>query len=45
MPPLQEYTAIVEHGGFDNARVGGENADRFFPDKESMVKWIDQPSF
>jgi trans-aconitate methyltransferase len=24
-------------------RVYGENADRFFPDAEAMIRWIDQP--
>jgi trans-aconitate 2-methyltransferase len=24
--------------------VWGENADRYFPDIGSMVKWVDQPS-
>jgi trans-aconitate methyltransferase len=24
--------------------VWGENADRYFPDADSMIKWLDQPS-
>jgi trans-aconitate methyltransferase len=24
--------------------VWGENADRFFPDAEAMINWVDQPS-
>jgi trans-aconitate 2-methyltransferase len=24
--------------------VWGQNADRYFPDEEALVKWIDQPS-
>ena len=44
MPTIEEYTALVEESGFHDARVWGENADRFFPDAETMIKWIDQPS-
>jgi trans-aconitate methyltransferase len=25
-------------------QVWGENADRFFPDAEALIRWIDQPS-
>ena len=25
-------------------KVWDENADRFFPDKESLIKWLDSPS-
>lgn len=44
MPPVDEYRALVESSGLRDARVWSENADRFFPDAETMVKWIDQPS-
>jgi trans-aconitate 2-methyltransferase len=44
MPTVAEYSSLVEQSGFHDARVWGENADRFFPDAETMVKWIDQPS-
>lgn len=44
MPTIEEYAALVAQSGFRDARVWGENADRFFPDAEAMVKWIDQPS-
>lgn len=44
MPAVEEYTSLVEQSGFHDARVWGENADRFFPDAQTMVKWIDQPS-
>ena len=27
-----------------DGHVWGENADRYFPDAEEMIKWIDQPS-
>ena len=44
MPTVAEYASLVERSGFRDARVWGENADRFFPDAQTMTKWIDQPS-
>jgi trans-aconitate 2-methyltransferase len=44
MPTVEEYASLVEGSGFHDARVWGENADRFFPDAGTMIKWIDQPS-
>jgi len=44
MPVVQEYEAWVQRSGFRHLRVWGENADRFFPDAEALIKWIDQPS-
>jgi trans-aconitate 2-methyltransferase len=44
MPTVEEYRALVQGAGFQNADVWGENADRFFPDADAMTKWIDQPS-
>jgi trans-aconitate 2-methyltransferase len=44
MPGVEEYRVIVKNSGFHNAEVWGENADRFFPDIEALIKWIDQPS-
>jgi trans-aconitate methyltransferase len=41
---MEEYRALVEGSAFQDARVWGENADRFFPDEEAMIRWIDQPS-
>ena len=43
-PPLDEYRVLVESSGLCNVQVWGENADRFFPDEEAMIGWIDQPS-
>jgi len=44
MPSVDEYAALAEHSGLKNIRVWGGNADRYFPDRETMIKWIDQPS-
>ena len=44
MPVVSEYESVVQHSGFRDLRVWGENADRFFPDAEAMIQWIDQPS-
>ncbi|WP_319589104.1 methyltransferase domain-containing protein [uncultured Desulfobulbus sp.] len=44
MPTLDDYHALVDEIGFDNALVWEENADRFFSDELMMVRWIDQPS-
>jgi trans-aconitate 2-methyltransferase len=44
MPGVGEYEVLVRGCGLQEARVWGENADRFFPDAEALVKWLDQPS-
>ena len=44
MPTVEEYQRLVHSIPFKQSRVWGENADRFFPDVETMIKWIDQPS-
>jgi trans-aconitate methyltransferase len=44
MPKLEEYEALCKKFPFKEIRVWGENADRYFPDIDSMVKWVDQPS-
>jgi trans-aconitate methyltransferase len=44
MPPVDEYRALVASSGLRGARVWGENADRYFPDAEAMIRWIEQPS-
>jgi trans-aconitate 2-methyltransferase len=43
-PTIGEYESLVEQIGLRQARVWEENADRFFPDAEDMIKWVDQPS-
>lgn len=44
MPDIEEYRALAEKFPFTEVKVWGENADRYFPNPEAMVKWIDQPS-
>ncbi len=44
MPSVDEYAVLAEQSGLKNIRVWGGNADRYFPDRETMIKWIDQPS-
>ena len=44
MPSVDEYNRLTQSSGFREVRIWGENADRFFPDAEAMVRWIDQPS-
>ncbi len=44
MPSVEEYRRLVEACRFRESRVWMENADRYFPDSEAMVRWIDQPS-
>ena len=44
MPSIEEYERIVRSVPFAESRVWGENADRYFSDRETMIKWIDQPS-
>ncbi|RLA08061.1 MAG: methyltransferase type 11 [Gammaproteobacteria bacterium] len=44
MPKINEYKLLMGQSLFSEIKVWGENADRNFPDKETMIKWIDQPS-
>lgn len=44
MPTIKDYERLVRSIPFTESRVWSENADRFFPDAETMIKWIDQPS-
>jgi trans-aconitate methyltransferase len=43
MPPIDEYRELVEKIGID-VNIWGENADRYFPDTDALIGWIDQPS-
>lgn len=44
MPTLDSYQALAAQSGLGNIHVWGENADRYFPDVPTMVKWVEQPS-
>jgi len=44
MPSVEEYTQLVKSCGLGDAHVWGEIADRYFPDVESMIGWLEQPS-
>ena len=44
MPMIDAYSRLASGFDFREVKVWGENADRHFPDVESMVRWIDQPS-
>jgi len=44
MPTVDEYKILADSSELQDVRVWGENADRFFPDEEAMIRWIDQPS-
>lgn len=44
MPSLEAYRKLAEASGLRNVEVWGENADRHFPDADTMTRWIDQPS-
>ncbi|MDD5597642.1 MAG: methyltransferase domain-containing protein [Victivallaceae bacterium] len=44
MPEIEEYEKIVKPLSFPEMEIWGENADRLFPDRESLIGWIDQPS-
>ena len=43
-PSVDEYTELCKSSGLRSVRVWGQNADRYFPDKEAMIRWVDQPS-
>ena len=44
MPAIDEYRWLAGEAGFHEAEVWGASADRYFPDVDAMVRWIDQPS-
>ena len=44
MPTLGEYKNIVSKTGFSEVNLWEENADRYFPDPETMIQWLDNPS-
>lgn len=44
MPTIEEYKQIVKPLSFSEIKIWGENTNRIFPDKESIIGWINQPS-
>lgn len=42
-PSVEEYRELTEGMGFSRMTVWGENRDRYFPDRDALVGWIDQP--
>lgn len=44
MPTVQEYETLLRRSDFGDSKVWQQNADRFFPDADAMIRWIDQPS-
>ena len=44
MPTLDEYKKLIDDFSFSNVKIWEENADRFFPNKEALIRWIEQPS-
>ncbi len=43
-PSLDEYENILKDFTFSELNVWEENTDRFFPDKEAVIRWVDQPN-
>ena len=44
MPSITAYEDLVNRSPFTEASVWGEVVDRYFPNAEAMIGWIDQPS-
>jgi trans-aconitate methyltransferase len=44
MPSVHDYQELVKQIRFNDIRLWDENADRHFPDEETMTRWIDQPA-
>ena len=44
MPSVETYLGFMSEHEFREARVWGENADRYFATEELMTGWVDQPS-
>ncbi len=43
MPSVDEYENNLKDFAFSELNVWSENADRFFPDKEAVIGWVNQP--
>ncbi len=44
MPTIDSYKRLLSDSPFSDAKVWGENADRYFPNVETMLGWLDQPA-
>jgi len=44
MPSVDEYEELLADTGFRKVSIECENADRYFQNRDEMIKWIDQPS-
>ena len=44
MPGIKEYQLLIQNTKFNQVKIWGENADRYFESSSVMTKWIDQPS-
>ena len=43
MPSADEYENFLKDFAFSELNVWEDNEDRFFPDKEAVIWWVDQP--
>ncbi len=43
-PTLDEYENILKDFVFSELNIWEENKDRFFPDKEAVIRWVNQPN-
>lgn len=43
IPDTEDCRQFLLQFPFSEVQAWGENADRFFPDAETMIRWIDQP--
>ena len=43
VPSIETYTGLAVAAGLRDVRVWRENADRFFPDRGVLLRWVDQP--
>lgn len=44
MPTLDDYKNILKNYNFSELNIWGQNADRFFPNQELLIEWVNQPS-
>nr|BAF45189.1 Trans-aconitate 2-methyltransferase [uncultured bacterium] len=44
MPKINEYKELLNSFKIQSLEVWEENSDRYFPDKDTIINWVDQPS-